>query len=154
MWTLICVFKLPISVTNFVHSLQGCSFSPVCTLPKCSFKWQSCAKSLDIGYKEMDFLHVSFHMYFKTILCVKPFGHWLHWYSFSPVCILKCLFKKYLVWNPLHSNYSMISCWSGFLNVYWNEQFVRILLDICYNYMASRLYEFTDVFSNCILRKS
>ena len=90
MWTLICVFKLLISVTNFVHSLQGCSFLPVCTFPK-------------------------------------------------------CLFKKYLVWNPLHSNYSMISCWSGFLNVYWNEQFVRILLDICYNYMASRLYEFTDV---------
>ena len=111
-------------------------------------------KSLDIGYKEMDFSHVSFHMYFQTILCVKPFGHWLHWYGFSPVCILKCLFKKYPVWNPLHSNYSMISCWSGFLNVYWNEQFVRILLDICYNYMASRLYEFTDVFSNCILRKS
>ena len=82
------------------------------------------------------------------------FSHELQGYGFSPVCILKCLFKKYPVWNPLHSNYSMISCWSGFLNVYWNEQFVRILLDICYNYMASRLYEFTDVFSNCILRKS
>ena len=102
MWTFICVFKLPISVTNFVHSLQGCSFSPVCTLPKCSFKWQSCAKvfghwlqrnefftcifklfyvwnPLDIDYTDMVSHLCVFSSVFQKISRVKSFKCLLKW---------------------------------------------------------------------------
>ena len=47
--------------------------------------------------------HPSFcpHMDTRWLLYEKPLLHWLHWYIFSPLCILRWLLKTFFFWEIL-----------------------------------------------------
>ena len=115
-----------------IHWPQGYGFVPICVL-KCLFKLPFTEKAIGhyIGHilQKYNFWPWSILKWlFKFLSSEKYFWHWMHWWDFSPMCVLKCFFYNLnLVRKPLYTK--------------------------C-KYMDSHLCVFSNVFSNAILWES
>ena len=128
------VFQIIMYWKGLSHYLHWYGFSPVCSytwffrslcivkslshwlhwygfLPECSFicfSGQYVLKRLHyMGYIDRVSHHcVHTYDFFRSLCVEKALSHWLHWYSFSPVCSYICLFRSLC-----------IETWKGFITL-------------------------------------
>ena len=58
------------------------------------------------------------HMSYKITISKKALSHWLHWYGFSPVCVLMCIlrlfFTEQAAWVWFLSSMSSYMLWNDY----------------------------------------
>ena len=100
LWFLLCTTRSPDVVNRLLQTVHSNGFSPEWLRLMCTARWLLQPKHLP---------H-SVHLYLAAWIFIwfwspfwdeKRFSHWAHEYSFSPVCLLLCLFKFHFVLNRL-----------------------------------------------------